>query len=995
MMDQTAMKIPNFGQTNQIFRSLMFFKKSLAIMAILLFSLSQVFSQIGIDFSEDAEAWADSVYNSLDIEERIGQLIFIRANYSGQDYLKNIPELISKYKLGGVTFFAGDPIKQALKTNEYAKVSKVPLFISIDAEWGLGMRLSNTIKYPLQMTLGAVHNDSLLYSMGRQIAEQCKRIGIHINFAPVIDVNNNPQNPVIGMRSFGDSPESVGQKGFLYMKGMQDGNIIASAKHFPGHGDTKVDSHKDLPIIKKSKKELRTTELKPFEYLIEKGVASIMVAHLSVPAFDKRKNRPATLSSKIIEKQLKGKMGFKGLVISDGLDMKGITKYYKEGEIALEAFKAGNDILLIPDNIPASVNAIRSAIENGKVDEARLEESCKKILKYKFMAGATKRAVIDTSNLLADLNQKEYKLLQKELFNSAITVVRNNRNIIPISFPDTIKPAVIIVGSDKAQPFEEPFSDFTTASIHYLKHDADIGQRQKVITGIQNANLLVVSIINTNISASRKFGITESDIQFIEFLAREKPVILNICASPYTLDFFSDPEIFEGIIVSYQDKPNVQRTSAEIILGMHKADGKLPVNAGGYIAGTGIPTAKTRLSYIDPTDLGIDTSYFSKVDSIALKGIELKAYPGCQVLASKDGYIIYEKSFGYHTYDNKRAVQLTDVYDLASLTKILATTPALMAMVDQVKILLDARLSDYLLYLRSTNKKDLRFREVLAHQSGLTPWIPYYQNTIFDRRWDTLVYRSVISEEFPIRVASNMYIREHYQYDIYTDIIASELGEKEYAYSDLGFYLFKDMIENLTNQSFDKYLYQHFYQPMGLNHLRFKPRKYFTIESIVPTEFDRVFRHQLLTGDVHDQGAAMLGGVSGHAGLFGNAYDVAVVMQMFLNGGNYGGRRFFDQEIVNEFTRCQFPEQENRRGLGFDKPLLEFQEHLANCRDASPSSFGHSGFTGTYTWADPESGLVYVFLSNRVYPDMDNSIIMKEDIRTNIHQLFYESIKGK
>ena len=399
------------------------------------------------------------------------------------------------------------------------------------------------------------------------------------------------------------------------------------------------------------------------------------------------------------------------------------------------------------------------------------------------------------------------------------------------------------------------------------------------------------------------------------------------------------------------------------------------------------------MSYARPVDLNIDTAYLNKIDSIALDGIKVKAYPGCQIIAAKDGYIFYDKSFGYHTYDSIRKVKNDDLYDLASLTKILATAPALMKMVDENKLDINGKLSDYLLYLRGTNKADLGFREVLTHQAGLTPWIPYYENTLFDNNWDTSVYRSMISEEFPVRVAKNMYIRENYQYGIYSQIIESPIGEQEYAYSDLGFYFFKEMVEQLTNSPFDQFVSDEFYKPLGLLQLTYRPLKTFPKERIIPTEFDQIFRHQLLHGDVHDQGAAMLGGISGHAGLFGNAYDVAVIMQMFLNEGNYGGREFITKETLEMFNSVQFPEDSNRRGLGFDKPMLEFEEHRGNCKDASPSSFGHSGFTGTYTWADPETGLIYVFLSNRVYPDMDNAKIMELDIRTNIHQLFYEAIK--
>ncbi len=596
---------------------------------------------------------------------------------------------------------------------------------------------------------------------------------------------------------------------------------------------------------------------------------------------------------------------------------------------------------------------------------------------------------------MVDLNKPVYKKTTEKLFGEAITIVSNKEDIIPLAYPDTLSPALIIIGSENETDFERSLTQFMPFKTFRLAHNADVKKRQTVLNELDAYNLVIIAVVNTNILASRNFNISDGDMQFIDHVARRKPVILNIFASPYALNSISNTNAFQAIIISYQDKPYMQKVSAEAITGMHKVVGKLPVSAGGFSTGMGFSIKKTRISYATPVDLEINTSFLEKIDSIALDGISIKAYPGCQILAAKDGYIFYEKSFGYHTYDKKMVVKNDDVYDLASLTKILATTPAIMQMQDEGLIDINRKLSDYLLYLKSSNKSELGFREIMAHQAGLQSWIPYYENTILNTLWDTAVYQSFISESFPIRVANNMFIQENYHYAIYNEIIQSPLEEKTYNYSDLGFYLFRDLIEQANNIEFDDYVYQHFYDPMGLKNLRFQPRKFFKSNRIIPTEFDQSFRHQLLLGDVHDQGAAMLGGISGHAGLFGNAHDVAVMMQMFQNGGVYGGRHFIDPETVQMFTSYQFPENDNRRGLGFDKPLLEFEEHRTNCRSASPSSYGHSGFTGTYTWADPETGLIYVFLSNRVYPDMNNTKLMELDIRTNIHQLFYEAIGEK
>lgn len=958
----------------------------------LIFNTFQSKAQLYKDLNNPLmDQWVDSVYNSLSVDEKISQLIFVRANQSDKAYIDNVDNLIIEYNIGGIVFFRAPAVSQALKTNYWNSLAKTPLMIAMDAEWGIGMRLKNTIKYPLQMTLGAISNDSLIYEMGMQVGWQCKRMGIHMNYAPVIDVNSNALNPVIGMRSFGENPMIVAQKGYFYMKGMQDAGIIACAKHFPGHGDTHTDSHLTLPVVTAKKKDLRKTELLPFQFLIDKKVAAVMTAHLSVPALDKNKKRPSSLSYKITTKLLKDKMGFEGLVVTDGLDMKGVTKYYEKDNIALKAFMAGNDILLIPEDVKASILSIKESVVKKEENMSRLEESCKKILKYKYLSGAWKREIVDTTNLLHELNNTDFSDLSKKLAYDAITIVKNNNNILPLSHPDTLKPAVIIIGY-KDTDFEKVISDFMPAKVFYLKHDASVADKQDVISSLENTNLVIVVLTNTNISAGRRFGITKSDVQFVSRIAMNHKTILDIFASPYSLNFFPTLNDFEAIVVSYQDKQYLMKRSAEVMLGMSAAIGKLPVSAGGVKAGFGIETQKTRLTYSTARDLIINEEILNKIDSTALNAIKIGAMPGCQIIAAKDGYIFYDKTFGYHTYDSLLNVKKDDIYDLASLTKILATTPAIMKSYEQELIDINSPISDYLLYLKKSNKRDIIIKEILAHQAGLYSWIPYYESTIIKDIWDTTYYHSGISEEFPVRVAQDMYMSENYNYEIYNEIAKSEVGEKVYQYSDLGFYLFRDLVEISTNQAFDEYVYDEFYKPLGLINMHFKPRRYFAMDRICPTEFDKTFRHQLLQGDVHDQGAAMMGGVSGHAGLFANAYDVAVMMQMMLNGGIYGGREFINSEIIDEFNTAHFIENDNRRGLGFDKALLKYEDHLSNCKSASPTSFGHSGFTGTYAWSDPENGLVYVFLSNRVYPDMYNNKLGKLDIRTNIHQLFYDAV---
>ena len=961
------------------------FVKVLVVM-LLVFLVNEIHSQnIGVD----GEIWVDSVYKSLTLDERIAQLIFVRANQPNQPYFSDVDSLIAKYNVGGIVFFASDPVTQARQTNYWNSLTKTPLFISIDGEWGLGMRLSNTVKYPLQMTLGAIDDNNMIYLMGQQIGDQCKRMGIHINFAPVVDVNSDSRNPVIGMRSFGQNPEQVAEKGYYYMAGLQNKGIIASVKHFPGHGNTHKDSHKDLPEVNSSLNVLEEHDLYPFKYLVGKGVNSVMVAHLSVPALDDTPNHPTTLSYDVVTGLLKDKMGFDGLVITDALDMKGVTKYYGKGEVALKALMAGNDILLIPDDVEASIISIRDAVDKGVVSTERIEESCKKVLTYKYLTDAYKGEKIKTDNLIFELNNPIYSHTVESILESAITIVKNEGDILPLK--DSLNTAVVILGSEDKQEFSKLFAK-KGIKVFYMEHHEKKRLEKKLLKKLVSYENVVIAIVNTNILAYKNYGISEDDIQIVNDIAAKKNVVLNILACPYALDFF-DCTLPKAIVISYQDKRATQVASAKAILERLNNYGTLPVDAGSYKTGDGIILSGTKLVEEAPQYIGADVKKLAQIDSIAFNGIEVGAFPGCQILAAKDGVVFYNKSFGFHTYNNKIPVRNDDVYDLASLTKILATTAAIMKLVDEGKININDYLSDYLLMLKGTDKENLGFMKVLAHQSGLLNWIPYYKSTISDNGWDTTIYSQSITEDFPIRVAENMYIVGNYERTIMDSIINSPFRDSTYNYSGLGFYILKKIVEDLSNDDFDDFVYQNFYNILGLQNLRFNPRKYFSIDRITPTENDTVFRKQLLQGDVHDQGAALLGGISGNAGLFGNAYDVAVMMQMFLNGGTYGNIECLKSETIDFFTEYHFEADSNRRGLGFDKPLLVYKDKSNNCKDASPLSFGHTGFTGTYAWADPENGLVYVFLSNRVYPDMTNGKLMKLDIRTNIHQLFYEAFE--
>jgi len=980
------------------------------LILLLIISWSLVFDAFSQDDQADVSKvndpdihvnpWVDSVFNSLTIDERIAQLFVIRT-YSNKDkhFNDSISRLIEKHNIGGLTFFQGSPHRQAVLTNHWQSKAKTPLLITIDAEWGLGMRLDSAYSFPKQMTLGAMQDDTFVYEMGKSIAEQCKRLGIHMNFAPVIDINSNPKNPVINFRSFGESPENVANKGVAYIKGHQQAGVVATAKHFPGHGDTGSDSHYTLPILDHSISIIDSVDLYPFKKAIEANVGGVMVAHLFIPAIDDGENMATSLSPKAVADILKKRLGFEGLSVTDALDMKGVTNYHKSGDIELMAFLAGNDILLLPLDIPKAIRKIKKAIKNGKVSEEVLNKSCRKILTSKYKVGLNNLEPVDTKNLTRDLNLVDYNLLSRNIFEQAITLVKNDENLIPLQSLDTLKIACLSIGATGENSFSNTLGLYAPIDLYYLPSTPDEKATQEILLKLAAYNLVVVGIQNTNQSVSRNYGVSAYTLSLINRIKLQPgKLIVNLFGNPYGLSFFDNAEGIDVLMVGYEDRDFAKEISAQMVFGAVAIKGKLPVTCSLYFPlNSGITTEEiSRLKYTLPEELGICEIELKIIDSIIEHGIAEKAYPGCQVLMAKNGKVFYNKSFGYHTYDRKTAVKSTDLYDLASITKITGSALAMMKLADEQSLDIDLPLSFYLPYLKKSNKQSKVIREIMAHQGQLQAWIPYYRKTIIDFKPDPNVYATKSKPGYSTVVAENLFIADFYRDSIFDTIVSSELREKiEYKYSDVGFYLMCDAIEEIVGQDFDRYVYSSFYQPMGLTTMGYKPLNRITKRRIVPTEMDTTFRKQLVHGYVHDPGAAMLGGVSGHAGLFSNANDLAIIMQMLLQDGSYGGTQYLSGNTIREFTKQQFPLDENRRGICFDKPYPEYDSLGPCCEGVSIQSFGHSGFTGTYTWADPENGLLYVFLSNRVYPDASNSKIVKMNIRTEVHQAIYDILNKK
>ncbi|KAA5539271.1 glycoside hydrolase family 3 N-terminal domain-containing protein [Adhaeribacter rhizoryzae] len=948
-------------------------------------------------FFKTNQLWVDSVFATLSPDERIGQLIMVAA-YSNRNkkFEDSIANVIARHKVGGLVFFQGGPVRQAKLTNRYQSISKVPLLIAMDAEWGLGMRLDSTVKFPYQMSMGGIQNEKLIYDMGAEVARQFKRIGMHINFAPVIDVNNNADNPVINFRSFGENKHNVARKGAAYMKGMQDKGIMACAKHFPGHGDTDVDSHYSLPKIYYNRKRLDTLEMYPFKELMRQGLGSVMVAHLNIPALDTTTNLPSTLSKPIVTDLLKNELGFKGLVISDAMNMKGVTNNFPDGTADVKAILAGNDIIEFSENVERAITLIREAIAKNQITQEEIDQRVKKILAAKYWAGLHKFKPVALKNLYADLNNPMANFINRKLTEMSVTVLRNNRNTLPVNNLDTLRIAALAIGVKTATPFQQMLNRYAPTDNFFLPANASIDYLRDLKNKLQKYNLIIAGVHDLSARPASNYGVSAETVVFVKELAKGKKTILSIFGNAYSSAKFQDLDKLNAVIMAYQESVNAQEVAAEIIFGGLGAKGRLPVTTSpAYKASMGIATTGgTHFKYSSPEDIGLSSKTFSRIDSLVQIAIREKAIPGAQVLVAKGGNVIYQKSFGYHTYENKVPVNNSDIYDLASVTKISTSIAALMKLQDEGKFDFNKTVGDYLPEFRGSSKENLVFKEILAHQARLQAWIPFWQVTKKKNgkfKWYT--FKADSSARFPTKVAQNLYMHRNYHNKIYKQIKESPLNEKAgYVYSDLSFYLYPVIVERLTGKKFEEYLKENFYKPLGAQTLTFTPEKYFPHSRIVPTEYDSLFRKQLLHGTVHDEGAAMLGGVSGHAGLFGNANDLAKLMQMYLQKGEVAGRRYISEATLNTYTSCQFCPT-NRRALGFDRINSPYVENGNAAKGASPESFGHSGFTGTFTWVDPKYDLVYVFLSNRVHPTRNNNKLSQLNTRTAVQQVIYDAIE--
>ncbi|HEY4155587.1 MAG TPA: glycoside hydrolase family 3 N-terminal domain-containing protein, partial [Puia sp.] len=901
---------------------------------------------------------------------------------------------ILRYDVGGICLFQGGPKTQAAFINHFQQIAKTPILFSIDAENGLGMRMDSVGSLPRQMMLGAVQDPQLIYQYGQLVGEQCKRMGIQINFAPVVDVNNNPDNPVINDRSFGEDQYRVAELGIQYMKGLQATGIMAVAKHFPGHGDVSVDSHYDLPVINKTMNELDTLELYPFKKLIDAGVQGIMTGHLFVPAIDKKPNTPASISYNAVTKLLRRKLKFSGLSFTDALEMKGVTKYYPDGDASVQSLIAGNDVLCLPGDVELSISKILQAVKEKKLKWKDLNDRVKKVLAAKYQLGLTRLQPVDTTHLIEDLN-KDVRDMYVKVAHLSLTLLRRNDRSLPESMAGK-RVAYIGFGLANDNEFARRVREDYHANVYYFDYSLDSLKAAAAYELLRNRyDMLIIGMHNLNRYPAHDFGISPAALSLLKKLEQQSGVISFVFGNPYVIKYVCNAQ---NLLECYDDNEITQSVAADWLNGKFLPRGRLPVSVCAEMkAGYGITFTRGLLPEAPPASVGFEPSRLLEIDSICKRAIELQATPGCVVLVARNGRIAYEKAFGYMQYDKKDPVYPETIYDLASVTKICATTISVMKLYDEGKLDLNKTLGDYLPWVRGSDKDTLKIWDIMLHQAGLKAFIPFYAETITkDKEGLPLpsVYSSVGDSLHCVRVAEHLYMRSDWLDTMYKRILTSPLGRVgNYIYSDNDFIFMGKIVEAISGKTLDQYAYDNFYVPMGLTSTGFKPRNRFPLNRIAPTQLETAFRRQLIHGDVHDPGAAMFGGVSGHAGLFSDAYDLGVILQMLINGGIINGHRYLKKETIDYFS--EYHSGISRRGLGFDKPQ---KDNATNpdpypCVSASPQSYGHSGFTGIWIWDDPVKQLVFVFLSNRVNP-VESNKISSLNVRGNILEAVYKAMKN-
>jgi beta-glucosidase-like glycosyl hydrolase/CubicO group peptidase (beta-lactamase class C family) len=963
--------------------------------------------------SAEREKWVNETYSKLTPSQRIAQIMIMAISPAdGEIAREHVRQYVADYKVGGLIYEKSDIATQAALNNYAQSLASVPLMIALDAEWGLSMRMSDAPVFPRNLYLGGVNNDKLLYEYGKEVARECRLMGVHVNFAPVLDVLDR-DGAVVGNRSFGYSPDVVARNGIAFAKGLEDGGVLSTAKHFPGHGSAVADSHKELPIIDKSLQEMWLFDLMPFKKYIDSGLGGMLTAHIDVNFLDDGL-MPCSLSKQCVEGLLKNDMGFEGLIFTDALQMEGAKAV--DGNPCVNAILAGNDILLMPDSIGASIEAVAQAIDNGIISWNDIEQRCKKMLRYKYALGVAdeSKRLIDIDNVTEQIDTQYAHDLNRRLIASAVTVVSNKKDILPLVGKNEEKVPVLTLGFGMS--LDNMFQKRCANYFATYPFNSVAALRASRID--KTSNSVIIAIADT------------IDVEDAIAIAKKyKNSVVAVLDDPQNLQKYAKlitHSSVDAVVLAYGKSDEWQDYAVQTIFGGNAASGVLPVtvksrdNKVVLRAGTGISYKAVRLGYTLPVEVGFKPDLLFKIDSVCNYGIQQGAFPGCQVLVARHGKIVCNRAYGEIDFNSGVPVTENTLYGLASVSKATGTLSGIMKLYDEGKFGLDEPASKYIAGLRDTDKQDITFRQLLYHETGMQPSIsmwdmmfdpetytgklitnePTATNTIKvmknaygnkDAKLRTDILATEPSKEFNIAIADGIYGGKVTYDSVMNRIYHSKLRPtKKYCYSCLNFCLLADALQNISHRQLDDYVGSNVFGPLGAYHTTYRPLNKFDPNEIAYTEVDTYLRKQHVHGYVHDELAAFSGGVQGNAGLFSNANDLAKLFQMWLNGGEYGRNSYYKKSTVDLFLTSKSPN--SHRGLGFDKPNPQDQEASSTCKEAVVETVGHTGFTGTCYWIDPKNDMIYIFLSNRVCPTRDNPAFSRVSARSHIHTIIYNSI---
>jgi beta-N-acetylhexosaminidase len=920
--------------------------------------------------------------SKMTLDAKIAQLFIIGAKQL-DDSLKRLEyiNLYNESKIGGFVIYECLSNSLAAFTTSIKRNSAnaIQPFIAIDAEFGAAQRVVNIEHFPTQLTLGANNDAELTGEIAKYVAAECKELGVNMVFGPVAEVLHETGDDALNFRSYGSNINRVIPHLTATISAYEEAGVLSILKHYPGYTLAGSHPHKTIQSINLSATEV-ANETKTFIAGFNMKASGVMVGHVNYKALDAE--NMASFSSKIINDVLRKGNGFQGLIISDALDVPVITSKFTSGQSAVNALNAGCDILLSPENLDEAKSAIKKAIESNELSIAEIDAKVTRILKAKNYSKARMSS-------LTKFSKTKIAYAKQKVFEESVTILKNTDKLLPLARLD--KKIAYISVSGGGGFASEMVQNFTKPDFFYVKDGKEALARFK--DKLAYYDIVITAVNAQSHYPTSNYGMPKGWKEWLAFLPKEKSIAL-IFGNPMGLKQVQHLQLPNAVICGYENEEFAQKAAIQILFGAQEARGKLPLTINeNFKEGDGINfQANGRLKFTLPEELGFAASKFDGIDKIALNGIAQKAFPGCQVVVALKGKVIYQKSFGKHTYENERIVNNTDMYDIASVTKIAASTIALMHLQSNGKFSLNSELKDYLPYMTDQGKMGkINLKAMMAHQAGFFAWVPFYKRTVKNGALSSSIYSKVKTDEYQYQVADSLFIKPSYKDSMYAQIYRSEFNpSKGYEYSDLGYYFAKPIIEKLGEKPLDEYVYDNIYKPMGLSHMRYTPYKYFALEKLVPTEFDKDFRNQLVHGHVHDPGAAMLGGIGGHAGIFSNATDLCALMQMTLNGGTYAGIRYLDKAVVDEYIGCQFCPT-SRRGAGFDRQTNTGQGGPMGSL-ASNKTYGHTGFTGTCAWVDPQHEIVFIFLSNRVYPDATNWKIRSMNIRSQIQDEIYKAV---